>query len=235
MLERIIRAAIAHRWLMLLLTLALRRARRRGASRACPSMPRRTSPTCRCRSTPRRRAIRRSRPSSASRFRSRRRWPACRASTTRARCRATDCRRSPWCSRTAPTSTSRASRSPSACSRRGRSCRRALRTGAGPDRHRPRRNLHVHRGGRRRRARDPMASRGRRRTCARCRTGSCGRSCARCPGVTEVNTIGGYARQIHITPDPARLIAYGFTLHDVVDAVRAQQPERRRRLHRAQR
>jgi cobalt-zinc-cadmium resistance protein CzcA len=39
------------------------------------------------------------------------------------------------------------------------------------------------------------------------------------PGVTEVNTIGGYARQIHITPDPARMVAYGFTLQDVVDAV----------------
>ncbi len=39
------------------------------------------------------------------------------------------------------------------------------------------------------------------------------------PGVTEVNTIGGYARQIHVTPDPARLVAFGFTLQDVVDAV----------------
>lgn len=39
------------------------------------------------------------------------------------------------------------------------------------------------------------------------------------PGVTEVNTIGGFARQIHITPDPARLVALGFTLHDVVEAV----------------
>ncbi|WP_460457747.1 efflux RND transporter permease subunit [Arenimonas alkanexedens] len=39
------------------------------------------------------------------------------------------------------------------------------------------------------------------------------------PGVTEVNTIGGFARQIHITPDPAKLIAYGFTLQDVVDVV----------------
>ena len=39
------------------------------------------------------------------------------------------------------------------------------------------------------------------------------------PGVTEVNTIGGYARQIHVTPDPARLLAYGFTLDDVVHAV----------------
>jgi heavy metal efflux system protein len=41
------------------------------------------------------------------------------------------------------------------------------------------------------------------------------------PGVTEVNTIGGFARQIHITPDPARLVALGFTLHDVVAAVSA--------------
>jgi cobalt-zinc-cadmium resistance protein CzcA len=41
------------------------------------------------------------------------------------------------------------------------------------------------------------------------------------PGVTEVNTIGGFARQIHITPDPARLVALGFTLRDVVAAVAA--------------
>lgn len=41
------------------------------------------------------------------------------------------------------------------------------------------------------------------------------------PGVTEVNTIGGFQRQIHITPDPARLRALGFTLDDVVAAVQA--------------
>jgi len=39
-------------------------------------------------------------------------------------------------------------------------------------------------------------------------------------GVTEVNTIGGYTRQIHVTPDPARLVALGLTLNDVVDALR---------------
>src|SRR5688572_27785662 len=38
-------------------------------------------------------------------------------------------------------------------------------------------------------------------------------------GVTDVNTIGGYERQIHITPDPARLVAYGYTLQDLVAAV----------------
>jgi cobalt-zinc-cadmium resistance protein CzcA len=39
------------------------------------------------------------------------------------------------------------------------------------------------------------------------------------PGVTEVNTIGGYVRQIHVTPDPARLLAYGLALDDVVEAL----------------
>ncbi|HRF84252.1 MAG TPA: CusA/CzcA family heavy metal efflux RND transporter, partial [Pseudoxanthomonas sp.] len=39
------------------------------------------------------------------------------------------------------------------------------------------------------------------------------------PGVTEVNTQGGYARQIHITPDPARMVALGFSFDDVVRAV----------------
>ena len=41
------------------------------------------------------------------------------------------------------------------------------------------------------------------------------------PGVTEVNTIGGHARQVHITPEPMKLVALGFTLHDVVAAVAA--------------
>ncbi|MGQ0799205.1 MAG: efflux RND transporter permease subunit [Pseudomarimonas sp.] len=40
-------------------------------------------------------------------------------------------------------------------------------------------------------------------------------------GVTEVNTIGGFARQIHITPDPAQLVAYGFSLQDVLAAIAA--------------
>jgi cobalt-zinc-cadmium resistance protein CzcA len=30
------------------------------------------------------------------------------------------------------------------------------------------------------------------------------------PGVTEINTIGGYTKQIHVTPDPAKLVAYGL-------------------------
>ena len=38
-------------------------------------------------------------------------------------------------------------------------------------------------------------------------------------GVTDVNTVGGYVRQFHITPDPVKLLAYGLTLRDVLDAV----------------
>jgi len=41
------------------------------------------------------------------------------------------------------------------------------------------------------------------------------------PGVTEVNTIGGFERQIHITPDPAALVALDFTLEDIVTALAA--------------
>jgi cobalt-zinc-cadmium resistance protein CzcA len=38
-------------------------------------------------------------------------------------------------------------------------------------------------------------------------------------GVTEVNTIGGYVRQFHVTPDPLKLVAYNLTLRDVMDAI----------------
>ena len=39
------------------------------------------------------------------------------------------------------------------------------------------------------------------------------------PGVTEVNTIGGFERQYHVTPLPARLSAYGLTMGDVILAL----------------
>jgi cobalt-zinc-cadmium resistance protein CzcA len=38
-------------------------------------------------------------------------------------------------------------------------------------------------------------------------------------GVTEVNTIGGHVQQFHITPDPAKLVAFNLTLEDVLRAV----------------
>ncbi|PZP91024.1 efflux RND transporter permease subunit [Pseudorhodoferax soli] len=39
------------------------------------------------------------------------------------------------------------------------------------------------------------------------------------PGVTEINSIGGFERQFQIAPIPERLLAYGLTLADVVKAV----------------
>lgn len=38
-------------------------------------------------------------------------------------------------------------------------------------------------------------------------------------GVTEINTVGGYVRQFHITPDPRKLQAYELTMQDVMEAV----------------
>lgn len=39
------------------------------------------------------------------------------------------------------------------------------------------------------------------------------------PGVTDVNTIGGYKKQYHVTPDPEKLVAYGLSFHDVLRAL----------------
>ena len=39
------------------------------------------------------------------------------------------------------------------------------------------------------------------------------------PGVTEINTIGGYLKQFHVAPDPAKLIGYGLSFHDVLAAL----------------
>jgi cobalt-zinc-cadmium resistance protein CzcA len=39
------------------------------------------------------------------------------------------------------------------------------------------------------------------------------------PGVTEINTIGGFAKEYHVAPDPSRLASYGITLADVVNAL----------------
>ncbi len=39
------------------------------------------------------------------------------------------------------------------------------------------------------------------------------------PGVVEVNTIGGFDKQYHVTPHPEKLLAYGLSLHDVMEAL----------------
>ena len=39
------------------------------------------------------------------------------------------------------------------------------------------------------------------------------------PGVAEINTIGGYAKEFHVAPYPDRLMAHGLALSDVVNAL----------------
>ncbi len=39
------------------------------------------------------------------------------------------------------------------------------------------------------------------------------------PGVTEINTIGGYLKQFHVAPDPAKLVAYGIGFQDLMEAL----------------
>ena len=38
-------------------------------------------------------------------------------------------------------------------------------------------------------------------------------------GVTEINSIGGYAKEYHVAPQPQRLASYGLTLQDLVTAL----------------
>jgi len=39
------------------------------------------------------------------------------------------------------------------------------------------------------------------------------------PGVTEINSIGGYAKEYHVAPSPAKLASYGLTLQNVATAL----------------
>ena len=40
-------------------------------------------------------------------------------------------------------------------------------------------------------------------------------------GVVEINSFGGFVRQVQVTISPERLVAYGLTLHDIVEAIEA--------------
>ena len=41
------------------------------------------------------------------------------------------------------------------------------------------------------------------------------------PGVTEVNSIGGFEKLYQVSPDPAKLVGYGLSFRDVLEALRA--------------
>ncbi len=49
---------------------------------------------------------------------------------------------------------------------------------------------------------------------------------AQVPGVIELNTIGGYDKQYHVTPSPQRLLEFGITVDELVSALRANNTNR---------
>jgi len=46
------------------------------------------------------------------------------------------------------------------------------------------------------------------------------------PGVAGVDSIGGYEKQYHVQPDPAKLIAYGLSFADIATAIEANNVSR---------
>ncbi|WP_020415289.1 efflux RND transporter permease subunit [Microbulbifer variabilis] len=46
------------------------------------------------------------------------------------------------------------------------------------------------------------------------------------PGVTEVNTIGGYNKQYHVTPDPRQMLNFGVSMEDIAEALRRNNESR---------
>jgi cobalt-zinc-cadmium resistance protein CzcA len=86
----------------------------------------------------------------------------------------------------------------------------------GADLHRPRRDLPVDGGGQPAR-RSPTARPTRHRPARDPGLGHQAAAAQRA-GVTEINTIGGYAKEYHVAPDPSAW-PYGMTLADVVNAL----------------
>ncbi|WP_226646700.1 efflux RND transporter permease subunit [Microbulbifer variabilis] len=46
------------------------------------------------------------------------------------------------------------------------------------------------------------------------------------PGVTEVNTIGGYNKQYHVTPDPRQMLSFDVSMEDIAEALRRNNESR---------
>lgn len=46
------------------------------------------------------------------------------------------------------------------------------------------------------------------------------------PGVTEVNTVGGFDKQYHVTPDPQQMLAFEISLSDISGALRRNNQNR---------
>ncbi len=48
----------------------------------------------------------------------------------------------------------------------------------------------------------------------------------RVPGITEVNTVGGYTKQYHIQPDPQKMLEFGISFGDIQQALKANNSNR---------
>src|SRR5690606_19957074 len=48
----------------------------------------------------------------------------------------------------------------------------------------------------------------------------------RVPGVVEVNPIGGFKKEILVAPDPVKLLAFGVTAADIVEALQTNNQNR---------
>ncbi|WP_417509177.1 efflux RND transporter permease subunit [Methylophaga sp.] len=48
----------------------------------------------------------------------------------------------------------------------------------------------------------------------------------RVPGITEVNTVGGYAKQYHIQPEPQKMLEFGISFGDIQQALKANNRNR---------
>lgn len=48
----------------------------------------------------------------------------------------------------------------------------------------------------------------------------------RVPGITEVNTVGGYAKQYHIQPEPQKMLEFGISFGDIHQALKANNRNR---------
>ncbi|WP_339616316.1 CusA/CzcA family heavy metal efflux RND transporter [uncultured Gilvimarinus sp.] len=49
---------------------------------------------------------------------------------------------------------------------------------------------------------------------------------AQVPGVIEINTIGGYDKQYHVTPSPKQLLGFGVTMDELVESLKANNLNR---------
>ncbi|HBC57426.1 MAG TPA: CusA/CzcA family heavy metal efflux RND transporter [Gammaproteobacteria bacterium] len=49
---------------------------------------------------------------------------------------------------------------------------------------------------------------------------------AQVPGITEINSVGGYNKQYHVTPYPQKMLTFGITMEDITQALKQNNQNR---------